>query len=127
MVKKEFLKTYEPKCSAHKTCANFLDQVQKPGEGINDYHVRVQTAKKRLTDSKPATMAAVRLAGATSDQAKLEGMKGMAKFFKHQLLVTTSATRSKRPRKTLLLNPWSLLENLKPSSVIIDVPKRLPQ
>jgi hypothetical protein len=87
VVKKEFLKTYEPKCSAHKTCANFLDQVQKPGEGINDYHVRAQTAKKRLTDSKPATMAAVRLAGATSDQAKLEGMKDMAKFFKHQLFL----------------------------------------
>jgi len=87
VVKREFLKTYEPKYSARTTCANFSDLVQKPGETINDFHVRVQTAYKRLTDSKPATMAAVRLAGATPDQAKLEGMKDMAKFFKHQLFL----------------------------------------
>jgi len=87
VVKREFLKTYEPKYSARTTCANFSDLVQKPGETINDFHVRVQTAYKRITDSKPATMAAVRLAGATPDQAKLEGMKDMAKFFKHQLFL----------------------------------------
>jgi hypothetical protein len=87
VVKREFLKTYEPKYSARTTCANFSDLVQKPGETINDFHVRVQTAYKRITDSKPATMATVRLAGATPDQAKLEGMKDMAKFFKHQLFL----------------------------------------
>jgi hypothetical protein len=38
-------------------------------------------------DNKPATMAAVRLAGATVDQAKAEGIKDMALFFKHQLFL----------------------------------------
>jgi Retrotransposon gag protein len=81
VVKKEFLKNCEPKYSARTTCANFADLTQKPGESINNYHVRVQTAYKRLTDSKPATMAAVRLAGATVDQAKAEEMADMAKLF----------------------------------------------
>jgi len=80
VVKKEFLKTYEPKYSARTTCANFLDLTQKSGESINDYHVRVQTTYKLLIDSKPATMAAIRLAGATVDQAKAEGMADMGKF-----------------------------------------------
>jgi hypothetical protein len=87
VVKKEFLKTYEPKYSACTTCANFSDLVQKPGEMINGFHVRFQMAYKPLTDSKPATMAATRLAGATPDQAKLKGMKDVAKFFKHQLFL----------------------------------------
>jgi hypothetical protein len=46
-----------------------------------------QTAYKCLTDNKPATMATVRLASATPDQAKLEGMNNMTKFFKHQLFL----------------------------------------
>ncbi len=83
VVKKEFLKMYEPKYSAHTTCANFSDLTQKPGETINDYHVRVQTAYKCLIDSKPTTMAAVRKAAATAAEAKAEVMADMGKFFKH--------------------------------------------
>jgi hypothetical protein len=87
--KKEFLKMYEPKYSARTTCANFSDLTQKPGEGINDYHVRVQTAYKHLTDSKPASMAIVRNTAATVAEAQLEGMTDMAMFFKHQLFLTS--------------------------------------
>ncbi len=58
-VKAEFLETYEPKYSAKRTCANFTDLTQKSEESINDYTYRVQMAYKRLTDKKPATMAAV--------------------------------------------------------------------
>jgi len=87
VVKKEFLKMYEPKYSARTTCANFSDLTQKPGDTINDYHVRVQTAYKHLIDSKPATMAAVRNAAAIIAEAKAEGMADMGKFFKHQLFL----------------------------------------
>jgi hypothetical protein len=52
-LKRRYPKTYEPKYSACTTCANFADLIQKSGETINDYHLRVQTAYKRLTDSKP--------------------------------------------------------------------------
>jgi Retrotransposon gag protein len=85
VVKREFLKTYEPKYSAQTTCSNFADLTKKPGECLNDYHVLVQMAYKQLTDNKPVNMANLRLAGATITQTKLEGMNDMAKFFKHQL------------------------------------------
>jgi hypothetical protein len=62
---------YEPKYSAHTTCANFADLIQKSGKMMNSYHVRVQTAYKHLTDSKPATMATLRNAVATIAEAKL--------------------------------------------------------
>jgi hypothetical protein len=88
VVNKEFLKMYEPKYSARTTCANFSDLIQKPGEMINDYRVRVQTAYKHLIDSKPATMATVRKAAPTIAKAKAEGMADMGKFFKQHLFLT---------------------------------------
>jgi hypothetical protein len=86
-VKKEFLETFEPKYSAKTICANFADLKQLQDKSMNDYGCRVQVAYDRLVDNKPATMAAVRLAGATVDQAKAEGIKDMALFFKHQLFL----------------------------------------
>jgi hypothetical protein len=74
-VKAEFLETYEPKYSAKKTCANFTNLTQKSEETNNDYTYRVQMAYKRLTDKKPATMAAVQgtiAAGATETEVKAE-------------------------------------------------------
>jgi hypothetical protein len=75
-VKAEFLETYEPKYSAKTT--------------FNDYTYRVQMAYKRLTDKKPATMAAVRntiAAGATEAEVKAEGISDAFKFIKHQLFL----------------------------------------
>ncbi len=86
-IKKEFLDTFKPKYSAKTVCANFADLKQHPDESMNDYRCRVQIAYDRLIDNKPATMAAVRLAGATVDQAKAEGFNDMALFFKHQLFL----------------------------------------
>jgi Retrotransposon gag protein len=86
-VKKEFLETYEPKYSAKTICANFADLKQMPNESMNDFGCRVQVAYDRLVDNKPATMAVVRLAGATVDQAKAKSVKDMALFFKHQLFL----------------------------------------
>jgi hypothetical protein len=87
IIKREFLKTNEPKYSAQTTCANVADLTQKHNKTINDYHVHVQMAYKRLTDNKPATLPAIRLAGAIVAQAKLKGMNDMAKFFKHLLFL----------------------------------------
>jgi hypothetical protein len=86
-VKKEFLDTFEPKYSAKTVCANFADLKQHPEESMNDYRCRVQVAYDRLIDNKPATMAAIRLASATVDQAKAQGINDMALFFKHQLFL----------------------------------------
>jgi hypothetical protein len=86
-VKKEFLDTFEPKYSAKTVCANFADLKQHPEESMNDYRCRVQVAYDCLIDIKPATMAAVRLASATVNQAKAEGINDMALFFNHQLFL----------------------------------------
>jgi hypothetical protein len=86
----EFLETYEPKYSAKTTCANCTDLNQKSEETINDYKYRVQMAYKRLTDKKPAAMAAVRVniaAGATEADIKAEGVTDAFKFIKHQLFL----------------------------------------
>jgi hypothetical protein len=80
-VKKEFLKTFEPKYSAKTVCANFADLRQHPEESMNDYRCRVQVANNCLIDNKPATMAAVRTtiaAGATEAEVKAKGIYDMA-------------------------------------------------
>jgi hypothetical protein len=74
---------------APTTCPNFADLAQIRDKSINDYHYCVQMAHKHLTDNKPTTMAAIRLPGATVDQAKVEGIADKAKFFKHQLFLTS--------------------------------------
>jgi hypothetical protein len=86
-VKKEFLDILEPKYSAKTVCANFADLKQHSEESMNNYRCRVQVDYDRLIDNKPATRAAVRLAGATINQAKAEGINHMALFFKHQLFL----------------------------------------
>jgi hypothetical protein len=86
-VKKEFLDTFEPKYSAKTVCANFADLKQHLDKSKNDCRCRVQIAYNCLIDNKPATLAAVRLAGTTVDQAKAEGINDMALFFKHQLFL----------------------------------------
>jgi hypothetical protein len=86
----EFLETYELKYSAKTTCANFTDLNQKSEETINDYMYRVQMAYKRLTDKKPAAMAAVHVniaAGATEAEIKNKGITDAFKFIKHQLFL----------------------------------------
>jgi hypothetical protein len=85
--KTEFMETYEPKYSAKTTCANFTDLSQKTDESINDYTYRIQMAYKCLTDNKLATMAAVRAAAPTVQEAKAEGIADAFKFVKHQLFL----------------------------------------
>ena len=90
-VKAEFLETYEPKYSTKTACANFTDLNQKSDETINDYTYRVQQAYKRLTDKRPAALAAVRVtiaAGATEAEIKAEGIADAFLFIKHQLFLT---------------------------------------
>ncbi len=87
VIRTEFLETYEPKYSAMTTFTNFTDLNQNSKGSINDYTYRVQTAHKRLTDNKPATMAAVRAVAPTIAEAKAEGIPDAFKFVKHQLFL----------------------------------------
>ncbi len=85
MVKAEFLESYEPKYSAKTTYANFTDLNQKTDKSINDYTYCIQMSYNSLTDHKPATVAAVRAAAPTIQEAKVEGIVDAFKFVKHQL------------------------------------------
>jgi len=89
-VKTEFLEAYEPKFTAKTTCTNFQELVQKQGETVLDYYLRVQEAFSKMCEAKPAALAAVRAdaGAATAAQAtavKNEGIKDTERFFKHQL------------------------------------------
>ncbi len=55
-IKKLFLKTYLPSTA----CANLTNLVQRLGKPIDDYHLRVQQAYKRLYNNKPAAPNMVR-------------------------------------------------------------------
>jgi hypothetical protein len=83
----EVKKAFKPKYSAQMTCANFTDLIQKPGKTINDYHIQVQTAFKRLTDISLPPWLLSDWPVLPRPKPKTEGMNYMAKFFKHQLFL----------------------------------------
>jgi hypothetical protein len=91
-VKTEFLRAYAPKFTARTTCTNFQELVQKSGETVQDYYLRVVEAFKRMCEAKPATINDVRAdrGAATVEQAaamKKEGIVDTERFFKHQLFI----------------------------------------
>ena len=98
VVKREFLAAYEPRFTARTTCTNFQDLVQRQGENIHDYFLRVTESFKRMCDAKPATVGDVRadepdeLANTAAARAQLrnvkkEGLMDMQRFFLHQLFI----------------------------------------
>jgi hypothetical protein len=109
-IKDIFLKTFEPKFSAR-------DLVQRPGETVNDYHVRVHQACRTLFESMPEALATVRVSivGATHEEAaaaaKREGLDDMAKFIRHQLFLT--GLRDNLREKVLEANKGTLSESRK--------------
>jgi hypothetical protein len=70
-VKAQFLKTYEPKYSAHTTCTNFANLVQRPSKSVDNYLPNQGTAIRATID-------------ATTKDVKREDRDDMSKFFKHQ-------------------------------------------
>jgi len=128
-VKAEFLESYELKYSTKTACANFTDLNQKSDETINDYTYRVQQAYKRLTDKKPAAMAAVRVtiaAGATEAQIKAEGIADAFLFIKHQLFL--AGLRDGLRDKVLEMEKPTYVESVKAArnlETILNDQKRL--
>ena len=91
-IQKEFLAAYAPRFTARTTCTNFQDLIQRTGENVHDYYLRVSDAFKKMCEAKPATIATVRIdrGAATAAQAtaiKSEGIKDSEGFFKHQLFI----------------------------------------
>ena len=53
-VKTQFLKAYSPKFTAKTTCTNFQELVQKAGENVQDYFLRVSDTFEMFLKAKPA-------------------------------------------------------------------------
>ena len=91
-VKEEFLAAYAIKYTARTACTNFQDLVQKSGENVQDFFLRVSEAYQRLRETKPPTIDDVRraLGGVDANEAaafKKEGIEDMGRFFLHQLFL----------------------------------------
>ena len=98
IVKREFLAAYEPRFTARTTCTNFQDLVQRQGENIHDYFLRVTESFKRMCDAKPANIGDIRadepdeMANTAAARLQLrnvkkEGLMDMQRFFLHQLFI----------------------------------------
>lgn len=91
-VQREFLAGYAPKFTAKTTCTNFQDLLQRSGETVHDYYLRVTEALKKMCEAKPDAINTVRIAigAAAADvavQIKREGIKDAERFFMHQLFI----------------------------------------
>jgi hypothetical protein len=105
IVKREFLRAYEPKYTAKTNCTNFQDLIQRSGEPVYDYYLRVNQIWKRFMEASPvvppvavataipnAVQAALPVANAAlfediKDEGFQEGIKVTGKFVLHQLFL----------------------------------------
>ena len=55
-VRREFLKAYEPRFLARTNCTHFQDLVQRSGESVHDYYLKVHNTFMKLGDAKPITI-----------------------------------------------------------------------
>ena len=87
-VSREFRNAYAPKFSAKTNCTNFAELYQRPGEGVQDFYLRVAEAFKNMTDAKPDFITVLRAAD-DADRAvcKAEGVIDMSRFFLTQLFL----------------------------------------
>ena len=51
-IQKEFLAAYAPRFTARTTCTNFQDLIQRNGENVHDYYLRVSDAFKKMCEAK---------------------------------------------------------------------------
>jgi len=88
-VKEEFLAAYAIKYTAKSACTNFQDLVQRSGENVQDFYLRVSEAYQRLRESRPDALFVVRynVDPPVQEDVKKEGIDDMGRFFLHQLFL----------------------------------------
>ena len=94
-VKADFLASYEPRYMAKTTCTNFKELVQRQGEAVHDYYLRVHNSFAKMCEAKPANIGTVRVVPATAATVppadlttmKTKSIRDTEKFFKHQLFL----------------------------------------
>ena len=58
-IKADFLASYEPHYTAKTTCTNFQELVQRQGEAIHDYYLRVHDSFAKMCEAIPCMKACV--------------------------------------------------------------------
>jgi len=88
-IKEEFLAAYAVRYTAKSACTNFQDLVQRSGENVQDFYLRVSEAYQRLRESRPEAMFEVRydVDPIVGEDLKREGIDDMGRFFLHQLFL----------------------------------------
>jgi hypothetical protein len=59
-VQREFIAAYAPRFTARTTCNKFQDLVQRQGEKIHDYYLRVTESFRGMCEFKPNTIEDIR-------------------------------------------------------------------
>ena len=98
-VKNKFLTMYEPRYTAKMTCTNFHELVQRAGESILVYYLRVCETFDKMCEAKPGNISTLRtvpaavaavvpaIVAADFTTMKTEVIKDMEQFFRHQLFM----------------------------------------
>lgn len=91
-VKAHFLLCYDSRTTARTTCANFQDLIQRNGEAVHDYYLRVHVAHKKMVGSIPDTTKTLKADHLPAEAAvartfKDEGIRDIHLFYKHQLFI----------------------------------------
>jgi Retrotransposon gag protein len=88
-VKEEFLAAYAVKYTPKSACTNFQDLVQRTGETVQDFYLRVNEAYQRLRESRPEALFVVRynVDPPVVADIKKEGIDDMGRFFLQQLFL----------------------------------------
>lgn len=137
-VQREFLAAYAPRFTARTTCTNFQELVQRQGENIHDYYLRVTESFKRMCEAKAATIFDVRAAAPNGmedtpaarlqlSDVKKEGLVDMERFFLHQLFI--AGLKDELRSKIMEAGKASLQESLslaRELEVIIQDKKKNP-
>jgi hypothetical protein len=98
-VRPEFIASYCPRYTARTACLSFGDLVQRNGESVHDFYLRVSRAYQLLKDTRYPEVTDLRLAQpdlaaedgradrveAFGDAAKLEGVEDMGRYIIQQL------------------------------------------
>ncbi len=126
-LKTEFIATYAPRYTARTACLSFGDLVQRTGEGVTDFYLRVSRAYHLLKETRPPALFDVRRPRCAADQAeqavreaaideanvhvKREGIEDMGRYMIQQLF--TAGLHEDIRIKTMEANEATLTEAYK--------------
>jgi len=133
----EFLASHAPRYTSRSACLSFTDLVQRQGESVKTYHLRVAKVHHLLEEIRPPAIAQVRMAAPNIDidalparqaalqaamlAAKAEGVVDMGRYFATQLF--TAGLQEDIRVKTMEIQPANFDEAYKRALTIETILK----